>query len=187
MRGPVIELINNDIENQMSGFIRKTLDTLNSVNFEETAVSADSKLTIKNMEGIWKKLFPPCMLHLNQKIKQNSHLKHEGRRQLWLFLKGCGMDVHDNKEYFRRHFQAKVSASDLKSHMYNIEHAYGLVGKRQHERPKLCRNIITAPPPKKDEYHGCPFAHWRKEDLAEYLRRNYSISEEALDAVIKQK
>lgn len=45
---------------------------------------------------------------------------------------------------------SKVSASDLKSHMYNIEHAYGLVGKKQTERPKNCRNVITGPTPKKD-------------------------------------
>ena len=71
------------------------------------------------------------MLHLTEKMKQYNHLRHEGRRQLWLFLKGCGMDVHDNREYFRKHFASKVSASDLKSHIYNIEHAYGLVGKKQ--------------------------------------------------------
>ena len=90
------------------------------------------------------------MLHLTQKLKKFNHLKHDGRRQLWLFLKGCGMDVHENKEYFHRHFASKLAASDLKSHMYNIEHAYGLVGKRQHERPKNCRNIITGAAPKKD-------------------------------------
>jgi DNA primase large subunit len=37
------------------------------------------------------------MLNLNQKLKQSNHLKHEGRRQLWLFLKGCGMDATDNQ------------------------------------------------------------------------------------------
>lgn len=60
------------------------------------------------------------------------------------------MDAHDNKEYFRKYFMSKVSASDLKGHMYNIDHAYGLVGKKQPERAKNCRNIITGPPPKKD-------------------------------------
>ena len=65
--------------------------------------------------------------------------------------------------------------------MYNIEHAYGLVGKRQAERPKNCRNIITAPAPKKEEHHGCPFHHWRSEDLKEYLRKHYNISEDNLN------
>jgi DNA primase large subunit len=71
--------------------------------------------------------------------------------------------------------------------MYNIEHAYGLVGKRQPERPKNCRNIITAPAPKKEEHHGCPFHHWRAEDLREYLRRHYNISEDSLNEVMREK
>ena len=49
MRGPVLEMLNKDVENQMSGFIRKTLDTLNSTSFDDTTVSSDSKLTLKNM------------------------------------------------------------------------------------------------------------------------------------------
>ena len=71
------------------------------------------------------------------------------------------MTVQDNKEYFHKYFAGKVSASDLKAHMYNIEHTYGIVGHKQQEKPKICRNIITAPAPKKDEHHGCPFSHWR--------------------------
>jgi DNA primase large subunit len=71
--------------------------------------------------------------------------------------------------------------------MYNIDHAYGLVGKKQPERPKNCRNIITGTAPKKDEHHGCPFAHWRKEELHEYLRKNYNISEVNLAEVMHEK
>ena len=116
------------------------------------------------------------MLNLNQKLKQYNHLKHEGRRQLWLFLKGCGMDANDNQAYFHKHLASKVSGSELKGHMYNIQHAYGLVGKKQPERPKNCRNIITNPAPKKDEHHGCPFFFLLTEDLKEYIRKNYNIS-----------
>jgi len=97
MRVAVVDLLENDVENQMSGFIRKTLDTLNTSNYDESLINNQFKLTIKNIEGLWKRFFPPCMLNLTTKLKQNNHLKHEGRRQLWLFLKGCGMDVHDNK------------------------------------------------------------------------------------------
>ena len=87
-------------------------------------------MNLKNIDAVSKKYFPPCMLHLNRKLKENNHLKHEGRRQLWLFFKGCGMDVNDNKQYFNKYLSLKVSNSELKSHMYNIEHAYGLVGKK---------------------------------------------------------
>ena len=34
MRVEVVDLLNNDVENQMSGFIRKTLDTMNNANFD---------------------------------------------------------------------------------------------------------------------------------------------------------
>jgi len=70
---------------------------LNSTNFDEVTINNDFKLTIKNVETLWKRFFPPCMLNLNQKLKQYNHLKHDGRRQLWLFLKGCGMDCTDNQ------------------------------------------------------------------------------------------
>ncbi len=150
MRIPIIEMLNNDVENQMSSFIRKTVETMNSSNFDETIINNQFKLNLKNIESLWKKFFPPCMQQLNKRLKEANHLKHEGRRQLWLFLKGCGMEVSDNMEYFRKHLASKVSASDLKSHMYNIQHAYGLVGKKSAERPKNCRNIITGPAPKKD-------------------------------------
>ena len=40
------------------------------------------------------------------------------------------MDVNDNKQYFQKFLAMKVSNSDMKSHLYNIEHAYGLVGKK---------------------------------------------------------
>lgn len=29
-----------------------------------------------------------CMRHLHEALKQNHHLKHYGRLQYWLFLKG---------------------------------------------------------------------------------------------------
>jgi DNA primase large subunit len=169
-------MLNSDVENQMSGFIRKTVQAMNSSNFDDTMIKNQHKLTLKNVDMLSKKFFPPCMQHLNKKLKDNNHLKHEGRRQLWLFFKGCGMDANENVTYFQKHFASKVSNSDLKSHIYNIQHAYGLVGKKQPERPKNCRNIITGPAPKKDEHHGCPFAHWKKEDLREFLKRNYEIS-----------
>jgi hypothetical protein len=40
MRGPVMELINNDVENQLSAFLRKTLETLNTSNFDEVTINS---------------------------------------------------------------------------------------------------------------------------------------------------
>jgi len=41
------------------------------------------------------------------------------------------MDVNDNKQYFSKYLGLKVSNSELKNHMYNIEHTYGLVGNKK--------------------------------------------------------
>jgi DNA primase large subunit len=77
MRGPVIEMLNGDVENQMSAFIRKTLETLNTTNFDDAAIlNSQFKLNIKNVESLWKRFFPPCMMNLNQKLKTYNHLKH---------------------------------------------------------------------------------------------------------------
>lgn len=95
--------------------------------------------------------------------------------------------MEDNKEYFRKHMQLKVSNSDLKSHMYNIEHAYGIVGKKEEERPRTCRGLITGADPKKDEHHGCPFKHWGAEKLEEFIIQNYGTNKDSLKEIIEMK
>jgi DNA primase large subunit len=163
----------------------KAISSITSSTIDESELNSEFKLNLKNIDAVSKKFFPPCAAHLNQKLKENGHLKHDGRRQLWLFLKQCGMRLEDNKEYIRRHMQLKVSNSDLKSHMYNIEHAYGLVGKKEQERSKNCRGIITGPEPKSGEHHGCPFKHWGNDKMEDYIINNYqSINRDAVKDII---
>lgn len=64
---------------------------------DEVKLNDNHKLTLRNIDYLSNKFFPPCMLNLNQHLKVNRHLRHDGRRQLWGFFKACGMDVHDNK------------------------------------------------------------------------------------------
>ena len=71
--------------------------------------------------------------------------------------------------------------------MYNIEHAYGLKGQRKDQHAWACRGIISNAAPKKGEHHGCPFMHWRKEELTDFLRRNYRVTENKLDEIISIK
>jgi DNA primase large subunit len=131
IRPIVNDLIVDDSENQLSAFLISTIKQINEEGMEDTKMDGKYNLTLKNIESLAGKYFPPCMLNLNQHLKISRHLKHDGRRQLWGFFKACGMDVHDNKEYFRKHLEGKVTASEMKTHMYNIEHAYGLQGKRK--------------------------------------------------------
>lgn len=50
MRGPVIEMLNADGENQIGAFIRKTLETLNTTNFDESTLAGSQfRLSLKNI------------------------------------------------------------------------------------------------------------------------------------------
>lgn len=50
------------------------------------------------------KSFPLCMRHLHESLKQNHHLKHYGRLQYNLFLKGIGLPVDESLKFFRGEF-----------------------------------------------------------------------------------
>jgi hypothetical protein len=62
-----------------------------------------------------------------------------------------------------------------------------LVGKKETERSKMCRGIIVGPEPKRDEYHGCPFRHWSKETLSDFLHANYSLKPDDMRKIMEQK
>ena len=93
----VAEILEQDSENQISTFLYSTLESMNQASIQEAELSGNLKLTLKNVEGMWQKYFPPCMMSLTQVLKQRGHLRHDGRRQLWLFFKGCGMSSIDNQ------------------------------------------------------------------------------------------
>jgi len=71
-----MDMVSRDVDNQVSAFIRKTVETLNTTSFDETSINNEFKLNLKNVESLWKRFYPPCMLNLTQKLKQNNHLKH---------------------------------------------------------------------------------------------------------------
>lgn len=51
------------------------------------------------------KFFPLCMQNLHRELRQNSHLKHYGRLQYTLFLKGIGMDMNECITFWRKSFK----------------------------------------------------------------------------------
>ncbi len=51
----------------------------------------------------------------------------------------------------------------------------------------MCRGIIVGPEPKRDEYHGCPFRHWSKETLSDFLHANYSLKPDDMRKIMEQK
>ncbi|PVU99464.1 hypothetical protein BB559_000708 [Furculomyces boomerangus] len=116
------------------------------------------------------KYFPPCMLNLHTKLRENSHLRHGGRMQYGLFIKGIGLKLPEALTFWRQAFSKTVSEDKFnKEYAYNIRHSFGLEGKRQNYTPFSCSKIISSNPPSTGDYHGCPFKHFAPNRLNQYL------------------
>ncbi len=58
-----------------------------------------------------KKHFPLCMQHLHQNLKANHHLRHHGRQQYGLFIKGIGLTLEEAMKFWKMEFM-KVMDGD---------------------------------------------------------------------------
>ena len=116
--------------------------------------------------------FALCMQNLQETLKGASHLKHWGRQQYGLFLKGIGLSLEDALFFWQKHFTRKMSPEEfLKKYAYNIRHNYGKEGKRADYTPFSCTRIIMGNAPGPDDAHGCPFRHWDAGRLRAVLDR----------------
>ncbi|KAJ8324867.1 DNA primase subunit pri2 [Batrachochytrium dendrobatidis] len=116
--------------------------------------------------------FPPCMQSLHSSLKQTSHLKHQGRLQLGLFLKGIGLSLGEALIFWRKSFH-RMSDDEFskKGYLYNVRYNYGQEGKRTNYTPYSCVKIITGAQPGAGDAHGCPFRHFSQESLGTMMQR----------------
>lgn len=61
--------------------------------------------------------FPLCMRQLHAKLRQDHKLKHSGRLQYALFLKGIGVTLEDIMTMWREEW-AKVEPEKVKKRVY---------------------------------------------------------------------
>lgn len=123
------------------------------------------------------------MGHLFEKLQEDHHLKHGGRMQLGLFLKGVGLKLDDALAFWRAEFSRKVGAERFeKEYAYSIRHNYGKEGKRTDYTPYSCQKIISSTPGVGD-HHGCPYRHFSEENLRAALTR-MRVGNRALEDVI---
>jgi DNA primase large subunit len=120
------------------------------------------------------KHMPLCMVQLQVGLQQNKHLKHWGRLQYGLFLKGAGLSLEDALLYFERMFAAK---DFQKEYSYNVRHMYGKEGKRANYPPYSCSKIIHGNPPNAQDHHGCPYKHSSVQEVSRMLSQ-VGISEQ---------
>ena len=120
--------------------------------------------------------FPLCMSHLHSTLRQNSHLKHFGRLQYTLFLKGLGLSLDDCILFWRRSFKNITDEKFAKEYRYNIRHAYGDVGGDANRRgrgytPYSCQKLMMEALPGAGQTHGCPYRTFTADNLVALLQQ----------------
>ncbi len=138
-------------------------------NAEAAGMEGDYQLTSGNIET-YKNSMPLCMAELHSGLKADHKLRHHGRLQYGLFLKGAGMTMEESLIFFQKEFTKIMSSEKFqKEYTYNIRHMYGKEGKRTNYTPFSCTKIILGTPPSTGDHHGCPYRHYDDEHLAAIL------------------
>jgi DNA primase large subunit len=130
------------------------------------------EVSAQEVDKIAKINFPLCMKSLHSGLQRDHKLRHGGRQQYGLFLKGIGLTLEGALEFWRTEFTKSMSAEDFnKKYAYNIRHNYGKEGKRTDYTPFSCSKIILGGAPAPGEHHGCPFRHFDETNLVRSLQR----------------
>ncbi|GMF19180.1 unnamed protein product [Phytophthora lilii] len=156
----------------LNGFVAEARVLAGSAS-QQTHKAGLSKLKVAEIDRVAEKHFPLCMKQLHRKLRENHHLKYDGRVQYRMFLKGAGFSVHECIQFFRSEFVKEIPAAKFdKEYAYHIRHSYGLEGSRKDYAPLDCEQIISGGAPSHGQYHGCPFKHWGRPALQDELRRH---------------
>jgi len=136
---PMLENMSRTYVGPEFGAGRKSAEHVSAADVEELAASA----------------FPLCMQNMHAGLREKHRLKHTGRLQYGLFLKGVGLPLEEALVFWQREFTKGMSPEDfVKKYAYNIRYNYGKEGKRTDFTPYSCVKVILSPPPGSDEVHG---------------------------------
>lgn len=163
----------NHVEEE--GRIAPLLKTMNShytgkKNYTEQSMG-DSEVTAANVDALAASM-PLCMSETHAGLKRDHKLKHWGRLQYGLFLKGAGMSMEESLVFFQREFSKIMTSEQFhKNYAYNVRHMYGKEGKRASYTPYNCQKIIMGQAPQAGDHHGCPYRHYDDQHLASLLQK----------------
>ena len=107
---------------------------------------------------------------IHKHLNINSHLKHSGRLQYGLFLKGVGLSLDESLQFFKSKF-SKVTNEDKfeRQYAYGIRHNYGKEGKRADYFPYNCTKVQNLPTAGPGESHGCHFKEYSEDKIRKIL------------------
>lgn len=148
-------------------------------------------ISARNIESL-SSSFPLCMQNLHRSFRRDAHLKHFGRLQYTLFLKGIGLNLEECLVFWRSMFSKITDDTFNKEYRYNVRHAYGDVGGDSNRRgtgysPFSCQKILTEHPPGPGEAHGCPYRHFSIDNLTALLQQVGVKDQEVLRGVKEDK
>ena len=154
---------------------------------ESDSSMAGAPINAANIDSL-SQHFPLCMKHLHSTLRKQSHLKHFGRLQYTLFLKGIGLSLEDCLVFWRQSFSKVTDDTFNKEYRYNVRHAYGDVGGDSNRRgrgysPYSCQKILTEHPPGTGEAHGCPYRTFGVDNLTSMLQTTGVYDREVLKGV----
>ncbi|KAG0230815.1 hypothetical protein BGW42_000680 [Actinomortierella wolfii] len=146
------------------------LDNINDqyLGKDYTTASIAGELQADDVNGLIFHM-PPCMEQLHTELRKAQHLRHGGRMQYGLFLKGIGLPLEQALIFWQKAFGKHTAEQFNKEYAYNIRHSYGMEGKRTDYTPYSCKGIIMNTAPGAGDHHGCPFRHWPAPKLRESL------------------
>ncbi|XP_042552885.1 DNA primase large subunit [Dipodomys spectabilis] len=150
-----------------------------------SAQGNSGKISLDQIDSLAATSFPPCMRHMHRVLRESHHLRHGGRMQYGLFLKGIGLTLEQALHFWKQEFVKGKMGPDKfdKGYSYNIRHSYGKEGKRTDYTPFSCMKIILTNPPGQGDYHGCPFRHSDPELLKQKLQ-SYKISPAGISEIL---
>ncbi|XP_034538416.1 DNA primase large subunit [Notolabrus celidotus] len=144
------------------------------------------KISLEQIDSLSGKSFPLCMRQLHQSLRENHHLRHGGRMQYGLFLKGIGLSLEQALQFWRSEFiRGKVDADKFdKQYAYSVRHMFGKEGKRTDYTPYSCMKVILSNAPSQGDHHGCPFRHSDPELLKQKLQV-YKVSPSGVAQILE--
>lgn len=154
--------------------LSKNFITPDSAYTSNSTLPEGAEISARNIDSL-SQHYPACMANLHRALRRDAHLKHFGRLQYTLFLKGIGLNLEECLVFWRTAFSKITDDTFNKEYRYNVRHSYGDVGGDANRRgggysPYSCQKILTEHPPGPGEAHGCPYRHFDMDNLTGLLQ-----------------
>jgi DNA primase large subunit len=104
-----------DEDNRLSPILHHLSQSFVAPDAEYSESSSIGDITVPTAASIdnLSQHFPLCMQNLHRELRKNSHLKHYGRLQYTLFLKGIGLSLQECIVFWRKSFKLITDGKHL--------------------------------------------------------------------------